>query len=427
MERIRIIITFAVEKNNPFSNAKEQRSILFNHKPTSMKKVYIVSAVRTPMGSFGGALSRFSATDLGGFAIKGALEKAGVPANEVGEVFMGNVCSANLGQAPARQAAIKAGIGVNVPCTTVNKVCSSGMKSVMFGAQSIMLGMGGIVVAGGMESMSNIPFYLPKARWGMKYGHGQIVDGLQKDGLTDAYNHAAMGICADATATKYNISRETQDEYAINSYKRAADTTQSGKFSEEIIPVSIPQRKGDPIIMTEDEEYKKVRFEKIPSLRPVFTKDGTVTAANASTINDGASAIILASEDKVKELGLTPVAEIVSFADAAQEPEWFTTAPTLAAPLALKLAGVTFDDIDYFEVNEAFAVVPLAFNQVLGLDATKVNVFGGAVSLGHPLGASGARILTTLNNVLRQNDGELGLAAICNGGGGASAMVLKRV
>lgn len=392
-----------------------------------MKKVYIVSAVRTPMGSWGGVLSKFSAPELGSFAIKGALEKAGVDAAVVKEVFMGNVCSANLGQAPARQAAIKAGIGVNVPCTTVNKVCSSGMKSVMFGAQSIMLGHNDVVVAGGMESMSNIPFYIPKARWGHKYGHGQIIDGLQKDGLTDVYNGQAMGICADATAEKYNISREEQDEYAINSYKRAEAATTSGQFKEEIIPVSVPQRKGDPLIVNEDEEFKKVKFEKIPALRAAFTKGGTVTAANASTINDGAAALVLMSEEKVKELGVTPVAEIISFADAAQEPEWFTTAPTLAAPLALKRAGMNFGDVDYFEVNEAFSVVALAFNKVLDVDVAKANVFGGAVSLGHPLGTSGARILSTLNNVLHQKDGEVGLAAICNGGGGASAMVLRRL
>ncbi len=392
-----------------------------------MKKVYIVSAVRTPLGSFGGILSGFDATELGSFAIKGGLEKAGVNPSHVDEVFMGNVCSANLGQAPARQAAIKAGLGVNVPCTTVNKVCSSGMKSVMFAAQSIMLGMNDIVVAGGMESMSNIPYYIPKARWGHKYGGGELVDGLEKDGLRDAYNQSAMGICADNTATKYSISREEQDAYAINSYKRAAAATESGKLKEEIIPVSVPQRKKDPILVSEDEEYKKVRFDKIPQLRAAFTKDGTVTAANASTINDGAACLILASEEKVKELGLKPVAEILSFADAAQEPEWFTTAPTLAAPLALKRAGMELGDVDYFEVNEAFSVVALAFNKVLGVDEAKANVFGGAVSLGHPLGTSGARILSTLNNVLHQNDSEIGLAAICNGGGGASAMVIKRL
>ncbi len=392
-----------------------------------MKKVYIVSAVRTPLGSFGGILSGFTAPELGSFAIKGALEKAGLDANQVNEVFMGNVCSANLGQAPARQAAIKAGIGVNVPCTTVNKVCASGMKSVMFAAQNIMLGINDIAVAGGMESMSNIPYYIPKARWGHKYGGGELVDGLEKDGLRDAYNQSAMGICADNTATKYSITREDQDNYAIGSYQKAAATTKAGKFKEEIVAVSVPQRKKDPILVSEDEEFKKVKFDKIPNLRAAFTKDGTVTAANASTINDGAACLILASEEKVKELGLKPLAEIVSFADAAHEPEWFTTAPTKAAPLALKRAGMTLNDVDFFEVNEAFSVVALAFNKVMEIDPAKANVFGGAVSIGHPLGASGARILTTLNNVLHQNEGEVGLAAICNGGGGASAMVIKRL
>ena len=392
-----------------------------------MKKVYIVSAVRTPIGSWGGILSGFSASELGSFAIKGALEKAGVDAATVQEVFMGNVCSANVGQAPARQAAIKAGLSVNVPCTTVNKVCASGMKSVMFAAQSIMLGLNDVAVAGGMESMSNIPFYLPKARWGQKFGHGEVVDGLLKDGLTDVYNGQAMGICADATAEKYNITREEQDEYAINSYKRAGAATASGQFKEEIVPVSVPQRRGEAIIVDEDEEFKKVKFEKIAGLRAAFTKTGTVTAANASTINDGAAALILMSEEKVKELGLSPVAEIISFADAAQEPEWFTTAPTLAAPLALKRAGMNFSDVDYYEINEAFSVVALAFNKMMDVDVAKTNVFGGAVSLGHPLGTSGARILSTLNNVLHQKDGEIGLAAICNGGGGASAMVLRRL
>ncbi|WNJ19741.1 acetyl-CoA C-acyltransferase [Pontibacter sp. G13] len=392
-----------------------------------MKEVYIVSAVRTPIGSFGGILSGISATQLGAKAIKGALERAGVAASEVQEVFMGNVVSANLGQAPARQAAIFAGIGNNVPCTTVNKVCASGAKSIMFGAQSIMLGQNDLVVAGGMENMSQIPYYVPKARFGYKYGDAALIDGLAKDGLTDVYNQQAMGICADATAAKYNISREEQDEFAILSYTRSAASTEAGKFGQEIIPVEIPQRKGDPLIVGEDEEFKKVKFEKIPALRPAFSKDGTVTAANASTINDGASALILASKEKVEELGLKPIAKILSFADAAQEPEWFTTAPTIAAPLALKRANLTLDDVDFFEVNEAFAVVTLAFNKVLGVDVNKVNIHGGSVSLGHPLGASGARIITTLNGVLQQNEGEIGLAAICNGGGGASAMVLQKL
>ena len=392
-----------------------------------MKDVFIVSAVRTPMGSFGGSLSGFSATQLGSMAVQGALEKAKIDAGKVHEVFMGNVVSANLGQAPARQAALGAGIGITVPCTTINKVCSSGMKSIMFGAQSIMLGQNDIVVAGGMESMSNIPYYIPKARWGYKYGTAELIDGLEKDGLRDAYGQMAMGVCADNTASKYKISREEQDEFAINSYKKAAHATESGKFSEEIIPVSVPQRRGDPIEIREDEEFKKVKFEKIPNLRPAFTKDGTVTAANASTINDGASALILVSEEALKQFGLTPIARIVSFADAAHEPEWFTTAPVKAAPLALQKAGITKNAIDHFEVNEAFAVVPLAFNKELDIDPSKVNVNGGAVALGHPLGASGARITTTLIHTLLNGDGKTGLATLCNGGGGASAIVVEKV
>ncbi|MEE9438050.1 MAG: acetyl-CoA C-acyltransferase [Saprospiraceae bacterium] len=392
-----------------------------------MKNVYIVSAVRTPLGSFGGSLSSLSAPQLGSIAIKGGLIKAGIEAKNVDEVFFGNVCQANIGQAPARQAALGAGLLVNVPCTTVNKVCSSGMKSVMFGAQSIMLGQAEIVITGGMESMSNIPYYIPKARWGHKYGHGQIIDGLQKDGLTDVYNQESMGIFADATAKKLDISREEQDEFAIQSYKRSAKATEEGGFKDEIIPVNVPQRRGDDIIISEDEEYKKVKFEKIPALRPAFSKEGSATAANSSTINDGASSIILASEDAVQKYGLKPIAKILSFADAAHEPEWFTTAPTLAAPLALKRANLTTSDVDYYEVNEAFAVVTLAFNKKLGISEDKVNVNGGAVSLGHPLGASGARILTTLNHVLHQKNGEIGCATLCNGGGGASAIVIQKV
>jgi acetyl-CoA C-acetyltransferase len=390
-----------------------------------MKEVYILSAVRTPLGSFGGALSSISATQLGATAIKGALAKAGIDAKEVQEVFMGNVVSANLGQAPARQAAIFAGIGENVPATTVNKVCASGMKSIALAAQSIMLGLNDVVVAGGMENMSAIPFYMPKARWGNKFGDTTLVDGMTKDGLTDVYNQCAMGVCADATATKFDISREAQDAFSIQSYKRAAEATANGSFANEIVPVEVKGRKGS-ITVSEDEEYKKVMFEKIPGLRPAFSKDGTVTAANASTINDGASALILASKEKAEELGLTPIAKIISFADAAQAPEWFTTAPTLAAPIALERAGLTMDDIDFFEINEAFAVVTMAFNQTFGLSEDKVNVFGGAVAVGHPLGASGARIVTTLVNVLHQKGGKYGLAAICNGGGGASAMVIER-
>jgi len=392
-----------------------------------MRSVFICSALRTPLGSFGGALSGIPATKLGAIAIKAALEKAKISPQQVNEVFFGNVCSANLGQAPARQASIYADIPNTVPCTTVNKVCSSGAKSIMFGAQSIMLGHNDIVVAGGMENMSAVPFYIPKARFGYKYGDSTLIDGLAKDGLIDAFDQGVMGAFGDATAKEYDITREQQDEYAINSYKRAIAATEDGSFSAEICPVSIPQRKGDPVVMTDDEEPRKVRFEKIPQLRPAFTKDGTVTAANASTMNDGAAAVILASEDKVKELDLQPIARIVSFGDAAQEPEWFTTAPTKATPIALNRAGYSMNEIDYFEVNEAFSVVPLAYNKILNVDAEKVNVFGGAVSVGHPLGCSGARIITTLCNVLHQKNGSKGLAAICNGGGGASALVLEKV
>ncbi len=390
-----------------------------------MKDVYIASAVRTPIGSFGGMFAGLSAIDLGVTAIRGALERAGVPADQVDEVFMGNVVSGNLGQAPARQAALGAGIPNTVPCTTVNKVCSSGAKAIMFGAQAIMLGHADVIVAGGMESMSNIPFYVPKARFGYKYGNATLVDGLAQDGLNDAYNHQAMGFFADATAEKFGITREEQDAFAIQSYQRSAAATESGAFKGEIVGVSIPQRKGDPILIMEDEEYKKVMFDKIPNLRPAFQKTGTVTAANASSINDGASALVLVSEEKMKELGLTPVAKILSFADAAQEPEWFTTSPTKAAPIALKRAGLTMADVDFFEVNEAFSVVTMAFNRLLEVDDSIVNVHGGAVSLGHPLGCSGARIITTLNGVLHEKKGKIGLAAICNGGGGASSMVIE--
>lgn len=392
-----------------------------------MKEVYIVSAVRTPIGSFGGSLANIPATKLGSIAVKGALEKAGIDAKEVNEVFLGNVVSSGLGQAPARQAAIGAGIGHNVPCTTVNKVCSSGMKTVMLGAQSIMLGHNDVVVTGGFENMSSIPYYLPKARFGYKYGHGQMIDGLMHDGLWEVYNGFPMGNCADNTAKEMGITREQQDEYAINSYKRSAASWEAGKFADEIVPVEIPQRKGDPIMFSEDEEYKNVKFDKIPSLRPVFAKDGTVTAANASTINDGASSIILMSAEKVKELGVTPIAKIRGFADAAQDPIWFTTSPSLAIPKAMKNAGVEKSDVDFYEINEAFSAVALANNIKLELDGDKVNVHGGAVSLGHPLGASGARIIATLNGVLKQNNGTIGVAGICNGGGGASAIVIERV
>lgn len=379
------------------------------------------------MGSFGGMLSSLSAIDLGAIAIKSALEKSKVSADNVDEVYMGNVCSANLGQAPAKQASLGAGIPNTVPCTTVNKVCSSGMKSIMFAAQSIQLGQAEIIVAGGMESMSNIPYYLPKVRWGLKYGHSEMVDGLQKDGLSDAYDHQAMGISADNTAKKYDITREEQDEFAISSYKKAAKATDDGKFAEEIAPIEIPQRRGEPITMTADEEYKKVKFEKIPSLRPAFSKDGTVTAANASTINDGASALVLASAEAVKNLGLTPIARIVAYADASHEPTWFTTAPTLAAPKALKRAGLAKSDIDLYEVNEAFAVVTMAFNKELEIDPSKVNVNGGAVALGHPLGSSGSRITTTLIHALGDNGGKYGCATLCNGGGGASAIIVEKI
>lgn len=386
-----------------------------------------MSAVRTALGSFGGMFAGQTAVELGSAAIKGAVEKAGISADAVQEVFFGNVCSANVGQAPARQAALGAGLSLSVPCTTVNKVCASGMKSIMFGAQSIMLGYNDVVIAGGMESMSNIPYYVPNARWGYKYGDGGLVDGLAKDGLTDAYDHKAMGVCADATAVKYGITREEQDAFAIRSYQRAAEATAQGWFGQEIVPVAVPQRKGDPLLIVEDEEYKRVDFSKIPSLRPAFTKEGTVTAANASTINDGAAALVLVSKEKAEELGLKPLARIVSFADAAHEPQWFTTAPVLAAPIALKRAGMTIADIDYFEVNEAFSVVSMAFAKEFAIADDKLNVFGGAVAIGHPLGASGARIVTTLNNVLAQKSGAVGMAAICNGGGGASAIIIEKV
>ncbi len=392
-----------------------------------MKEVYIVSAVRTPIGSFGGALASLSATELGSVAIKGALEKAGVDGSEVNEVLMGNVVSANLGQAPARQAAVGAGLGYTVPCTTINKVCSSGMKAVMFGAQSIMLGQNDVVVAGGMESMSNIPYYIPKARYGYKYGNGELTDGLLKDGLFEVYYKFPMGNCADNTAKDLCISREAQDEYAINSYKKVAGAVENGYFKNEIVPVGVPQRKGDPLQIDTDEEYKNVFFDKIPGLRPVFTKEGTVTAANASTINDGAAAMVLMSREKADALGIKPIAKIRGFGDAAQDPLWFTTSPALAIPRALKMAGINKSDVDFFEINEAFSVVALANIQQLELDAEKVNVFGGAVALGHPLGCSGARIITTLNNILHQKNGSIGVAGICNGGGGASAIVIERV
>jgi len=392
-----------------------------------MNEVYIVSAARTPIGSFGGKLAGFSATKLGSLAIKGALEKANVDAAHVQEVFMGNVVSANLGQAPARQAAIGAGLSNEVPCTLINKVCSSGLKSIMFGAQSIMLGAQDVIIAGGMESMTNIPFYLPKARYGYKFGNGEIVDGLQKDGLWEVYNEFMMGNCADHTAREMGITREMQDEYAIMSYKRTEAATAAGLFKDEIVGVEIPQRKGDAILMEEDEEFKNVFFDKIPKLRPAFSKEGTVTAANASTINDGAAAMVLMSKQKVEELGVKPIAKIRGFADAAQDPLWFTTAPSKAIPKAMAMAGVNKADVDYYEINEAFSAVAIANNMKLELDPETVNINGGSVAIGHPLGASGARIATTLTSVLNQKDANIGVAGICNGGGGASAMVIEKM
>tara|TARA_B110000003_G_scaffold91077_1_gene93244 strand:+ start:5105 stop:6289 length:1185 start_codon:yes stop_codon:yes gene_type:complete len=391
------------------------------------KEVYIVSALRTPLGSLGGVFANVPATILGSSAIKGVLNKAKVSPNNIDEVFMGNVCSANLGQAPARQAALGAGIPDTVPCTTINKVCSSGAKSIMLGAQSILLGQSDLIIAGGMENMSAVPYYIPKARFGYKYGNSELIDGLHKDGLLDPYNEISMGVFADKTAEKYGISRQEQDDYAIRSYKNSARANNTGIFNNEIVGVSVPQRKGDPILIMEDEEYKTVKFEKIPQLKAAFTKTGTVTAANSSTINDGASALVLASAEAVKIHNLDPIAKILSFADAAHAPEWFTTAPTKAVPKALDLVKISISDVDYFEINEAFSVVPLAFNKILSIDINKVNVYGGAVSMGHPLGASGARIVTTLTNVLKTKDAAIGCAAICNGGGGASSIVIERL
>lgn len=389
-----------------------------------MKEVVIVGAARTPMGSFLGALSTVSATDLGAAAIRGVLAKSGVAAELVNEVFMGNVLQANLGQAPARQAAMAAGLPNTVPCTTVNKVCASGMKAIALAAQSIMTGDNEVVIAGGMESMSNVPHYF-MARNGAKFGDVKLADGMIKDGLTDVYNQTHMGNCAELCARERNISREEQDAFAIESYTRAAKAWSEGRFNEEVVPVEVPQRKGDPIVVNEDEEYKNVQMNKIAGLRPAFEKDGTVTAANASTLNDGASAVVLMSREKAESLGLKPLARIVSFADAAQAPEWFTTAPAKAIPLALAKAKLSVADIDYWELNQAFAVVGLANTKELGLDPSKVDVNGGAVALGHPLGSSGSRIIVTLLNVLRQNGGRYGAAGICNGGGGASAMVIE--
>ena len=390
-----------------------------------MKEVYIVSAVRTPIGSFGGSLSSLNAVKLGSIAVKGALEKIKLDPKQVQEVFFGNVISSGLAQAPATQVAVGAGLGYNIPCTLVNKVCASGMKAMMLGAQSIMLGQNDVVVTGGMESMSNIPYYLMKARTGYKFGNGELIDGLTFDGLTDVYNHCAMGVCADNTAKEMNISRQDQDAYAINSYKRSSAAWAGGKFKDEIVAVELTGKKGDITLFAEDEEYKNVNFDKIAGLKPVFTKEGTVTAANASTLNDGAAAVILMSKEKATELGLKPLAKILGFADAAQDPMWFTTTPSIAIPKAMKMAGVTAKDVSYYEINEAFSAVAIANNIKLGLDPEKVNVNGGAVSLGHPLGASGARITITLANVLKQNKGAIGVAGICNGGGGASAIVIE--
>ena len=392
-----------------------------------MKEVVIVSAVRTPMGSFGGCLSSVSATKLGSAAIKGAIEKAGIDSRIVNEVFMGNVLQANLGQAPARQAAFFAGLSKDVPCTTINKVCSSGMKSIMIAAQTILSGDNDVVIAGGMENMSNVPHYMDKSRTGQKLGDMKLIDGLVKDGLTDVYGRVHMGVCAETCAKDMEFSREEQDAFAIESYNRSSQSWKDGKFANEIVPVEVPQRRGDALIISEDEEYKNVRMEKIPALRPVFDKEGTITAANASTLNDGASALVLMSAKKAAELNITPLAKIRSYADAAQEPEWFTTAPAKALPIALGKAGLSTSDVDYYELNEAFSVVGLANMKILDLDASTVNVNGGAVSLGHPLGSSGSRIIVTLINVLKQNNGKIGAAGICNGGGGASAIVIELV
>jgi acetyl-CoA C-acetyltransferase len=391
-----------------------------------MKEVVIVAATRTPIGSFGGSLSPFTATQLGSFVIKSVIEKSGLKPEHIQEVYMGNVLSANLGQAPATQAAIFAGLPY-LPATTVNKVCASGMKAIMLAATSIASGENDIVLAGGMESMSNVPYYLDKARNGYRLGNGQIIDGLVKDGLWDVYNDYHMGSAAELCATDCHISREEQDAYAIESYKRAQAAQSAGKFRDEITPVELKDKKGDVTLFEDDEEPRAVKFDKIPSLKPVFKKDGTVTAANASTLNDGAAAVILMSREKAHELGIKPIARVVAYADAQQAPEWFTTAPSKAIPLALHRAGLSGGDIDYYEINEAFSVVSIANNQNLKLDPAKVNVNGGAVAMGHPLGASGARIVVTLLNVLQQNGGKYGAAAICNGGGGASAIVIENL
>jgi len=391
-----------------------------------MKEVVIVSAVRTPMGSFGGSLSTVSATQLGATAIKGALEKINLNPNEIEEVYMGNVLQANLGQAPAKQAAIFAGISENTPCTTVNKVCASGMKAISLATQAIKCGDADVVIAGGMENMSSVPHYYSE-RNAVKLGDVKITDGMVKDGLTDVYNQVHMGVCADQCADEHHISRKDQDDFAIESYQRAAKAWTAGNFNEEIVPVAVPQRRGEDIIVSEDEEYKNVKLEKIPQLRAVFNKEGTVTAANASTLNDGASALVLMSKEKAEELHIKPIAKVVSYADAAQEPKWFTTAPAKAVPKALAKANLSTEEIDFWELNQAFSVVGLVNTKLLGLDPTKVDVNGGAVALGHPLGSSGSRIIVTLINVLKQNNGRFGAAGICNGGGGASALVIENM
>lgn len=391
-----------------------------------MNEVVIVSAVRTPIGGFGGVLSTLSATDLGAAAIRGALNRANVQADQVQEVYMGNVVSANVGQAPAKQAALKAGLPATVPCTTINKVCASGTKAIMLAAQAIQLGQADVIVAGGMESMSNTPYYIPKARFGYKYGNAELVDGLARDGLVDVYDQCAMGVFADKTAETYGISREEQDAFTVQSYRRTEASTQSGQFNAEIISIDVAGRKGS-VTITEDEEYKNVIYDKIPTLKAAFTPNGTVTPASSSPISDGASALVIMNRRKADELGLTPLARIVAYADAEQEPQWFTTAPTKAVPLALQRAGLTTNDIDFFEINEAFSVVPLTFSKVLEIPQTKLNVAGGAVAMGHPLGASGARIVATLTNVLHQNGGRFGVVGICNGGGGASAIVIEKL
>lgn len=390
-----------------------------------MNEVYIVSIARTPIGSFNGGLASLTVVDLGKHVIKNALDRRGIDPASVDEVFMGNVLSANAGQAPARQAALAAGIPETVPCTTINKVCASGMKAIMFGVQSIRLGDADIVVAGGMESMTNAPYYIPKGRNGMRFGNSELVDAIVRDGLQDPYKGYMMGICGEVCAEGYSFSREDQDAYAIESYKRAAEATANGYFADEIAPISIPQRRGEPIVISEDEDFKKVKPEKVPKLRPAFKKDGTVTAANASNINDGAAAVVLMSGQKVKELGLEPLAKVLSYADAAQTPEWFTTTPAKALPKALKKAGLTTEDVDFYEINEAFSVVALANMKEMELSHDKVNVFGGGVSIGHPIGTSGARIICTLLSVLNHKGGKIGAAGICNGGGGASAMVVE--